>query len=199
MKDNEQLNALSAIKFPLMICIVCIHVQCLSIYGTFDWYVIKFLGEIVGRIGVPLFFFISGFMFFANISNDCKINSFFFIYKGKMRRRLRTLVIPYLLWNLIAIPFVFLKDEVEFNFYNIISAFWNYTNDGTWFFPVNGVMWFIRDLFIVSLFSPIIYFLSKSCNAYLISFTLIILFIFHNIELFNWSLFVSFICFTLGG
>ena len=79
MKDGEQLNALSAIKFPLMICIVCIHVQCSSVYGSFDWYIIKFLGEIVGRIGVPLFLFVSGFMFFANIAKDCSTDNFFII------------------------------------------------------------------------------------------------------------------------
>lgn len=199
MKDGEQLNALSAIKFPLMICIVCIHVQCSSVYGSFDWYIIKFLGEIVGRIGVPLFLFVSGFMFFANIAKDCSTDNFFIIYKNKIRRRLRTLVVPYLLWNLIAIPFIFLKDGIEFNVNNIIHSFWDYTNVGTWFFPVNGVMWFLRDLFVVSLLAPVIFLLLKFCYVYIIIFSIVVLFVFHNTNFLDWSLLVSFMCFVLGG
>ena len=199
MKNSEQLNALSAIKFPLMICIVCIHVQCSSIYGTFDWYVIHFLGEIVGRIGVPLFLFISGFMFFTNISKDYSIKDFLLKYKGKIIRRLRTLVIPYVLWNLIAIPFALIKDGIEFNFSTFIHCFWDYSRDGTWFFPVNGVLWFLRDLFIVSCLSPVMFLLLKFCKASMLLLLIILLFIFHNDTFLDRSIIVSFICFLMGG
>lgn len=68
MTFKEQLNSFSAVKFPLMLAIVCIHVQTNPAQMTFDYFYVKFWAEAVGKIGVPLFFFISGIMFFATLT-----------------------------------------------------------------------------------------------------------------------------------
>jgi fucose 4-O-acetylase-like acetyltransferase len=53
---------------------------------------------VLGGIAVPLFFFISGFLFFLNIENF-NLQS----YGNKLQTRGKTLLIPYLFWNLFAI------------------------------------------------------------------------------------------------
>src|SRR5689334_20787058 len=52
-----------------------------------------FVSNGLGRFAVPLFFGISGYLFFRDIRGDPRI--FFF----KFVKRLRTLAIPYLLWS----------------------------------------------------------------------------------------------------
>lgn len=168
MTFKEQLNALSVIKFPLMLAIVCIHVQTNPPQMTFDYFYVRFWGEAVGRIGVPLFFFISGLMFFGNVDNDKSVS--YFIrnsWKAKMKRRLRSLLVPYVIWNLTAFLFFYIKKDVDLTLGNLLRALWNCKTDGYWFFPINGVFWFIRDLFIVSFLSPVVYlFLSHVGRIY---------------------------------
>ena len=38
---------------------------------------------------------------------------------------------------------------------DLLNAFWNMRSDGHWFFPVNGTLWFLRELFIVSILFPL--------------------------------------------
>ena len=65
--------------------------------GVYDTIRILF-SEGFCRIAVPTFFLISGYLFFFKLeewSTD--------IWFNKLKKRVRTLLIPYLLWNLIAI------------------------------------------------------------------------------------------------
>lgn len=203
MTFKEQLNAFSAVKFPLMLAIVCIHVQNAPKLMTFDWYYVKFWAEAVGRIGVPLFFFISGLMFFCNIESYKSIPYFIkYSWKGKMKRRLRSLLVPYIIWNLIAFLFFYIKKDVDFTFSNLMHSLWDFKKDGFWFFPINGVFWFIRDLFIVSICSPLIYlFISHIGKTRLggVICTLIILFMIINTQYSGGSLIETFILFSVGG
>ena len=57
--------------------------------------------EGIARIGVPLFFFISGFLFFYY--DDFSKN----VYLGKIKKRFKSLVVPYIFWNLVVVGFYF--------------------------------------------------------------------------------------------
>lgn len=204
MTFKEQLNALSAVKFPLMLAIVCIHVQNMPIPATFDWYYVKFWGEVVGRIGVPLFFFISGVMYFCNVESDKSVTSFVRdIWRAKAKKRLKTLLAPYLIWNVIAFVFYCLKGSIEFTFEDFFNAQWACHRDKYWFFPADGVMWFIRDLFIVSLLAtPVLYLVSIKINdkvrtalICLLIFTFALL----NTQIPAGSLVEALLLFSLGG
>ena len=85
-----------------------------------------------------MFFLISGYLFFANVEKFTKE-----VYLQKIRRRIKTLLIPYIIWNLLMV--IKLKD-----FY--LSFFWK---------PANLPLWFLRDLMIVTLLTPIIYIVVK--------------------------------------
>ena len=99
-------STISALRFPLTVGVVFIHFNVLSdnlaVRGTGNaehfptWLVCMFnlFSEVLPRIAVPLFFIISGYLFFR---------SGFMIrtYTDKLRRRVRTLLVPYILWNLL--------------------------------------------------------------------------------------------------
>ena len=127
------------------------------------------LSQGIGRVAVPIFFLISGYLFFIKLENwNTKI------WINKCKKRIHTLLIPYFVWNLIAIilSLFFYSKRYIFNgapapnliswFESIggIRAFWN-SKSGLW--PIDGPLWFIRNLIILVIFSPIIqYFVKKT-------------------------------------
>lgn len=157
--DNKKLlsETIGVLRFPLMVCVVLIHIYIPylgehQLVNMFDNYVV----ESFVRIAVPLFFFISGYLFFLGIE------SFGFgEYREKLKNRVKRLFIPYLLWGVFAIV-------VKYFFYLLGEGNAIYLFDGNfkWIYyilwdPFNFQMWFVRDLFLVVLISPIIYFLIK--------------------------------------
>jgi hypothetical protein len=108
----------------------------------------------------------SGYLFFANIKEWN-----YQVYKEKLLRRAKHLLIPYLIWNLLMA--VKLK---SFSW----SMFWAYWKPAglqlDWFgreqlmtAPANMPLWFLRDLMVVSLLTPIIYILIRKMGLWLMA------------------------------
>ncbi len=146
----------------------------------------------LGCCAVPMFFFISGFILFKKNEQ----------YKVLIQKKLHSLVIPFLLWTFINIIFFViingnfsvLKSLTLYEWEKVVLGYGNeYTN------PLLGTFWFMRDLIIISLISPIIVFLIKKFPVEY-GFAIVIL-LFNKIE------FISFyerigtgLCFfSLGG
>lgn len=102
--DNKRNNRISNLQFILCTLVVFIHANTLFInlpgedlQYVFGPNAVSFiqliLSEGICRIAVPMFFVISGYLFYSSF--DGSLHSYF----GKMMRRLRSLVIPYLLWS----------------------------------------------------------------------------------------------------
>lgn len=107
-----------------------------------------------------LFFLLSGLLFFNGINTvkDCLV---------KIKKRIRTLVIPYLLWNIIfvlwyvllaIIPGVkpFVNSDVLSLLKDPLTAF-----KYLYIEPANFPLWFIRDLISFTFLSPLIYYYLK--------------------------------------
>ena len=184
MKDKQVSELIRFIRFPLMVMVVMIHAHVieLSMGGVkysfeFDLYPIYnnisyFISELVCRISVPIFYIIAGYLFYINIFEYT-----FKEYIRKIYKRTNTLVFPYMFWNLAVIVLFFLVQTIipsftsganklisDYNFYDWIRCFWNF-HDGM---PICYQLWFIRDLYIVVLLSPIIYYAIKKCNFYFV-------------------------------
>lgn len=164
------------LRFPLAVLVILIHVypqtnplfipiheininniNVLALYS-----IIGRLGHYFSQIAVPFFFFTSGYYFF-------KGNVFTFsIYKRKMTNKFKTLVLPYILWNTIAIclslPSLYNRIDVHY----LLSCFWNvisWSNQSIFQFSINHTisapivfpLWFLRDLIVLNLLSPLIY------------------------------------------
>lgn len=120
--------------------------------------------EGICRLAVPCFFLISGYLFFNRLQQwDWDI------WGQKMKNRAKTLLIPYLLWNIIAF-FAFwglagLKGDTvpfvqEFHQYGGFRMFWSIDGGlpiSSTRFPINGPLWFIRDLMYYIIVSPLVY------------------------------------------
>lgn len=113
-------------------------------------------------IAVPMFFMLSGMLFFNGIFTvkDCF---------PKMKKRVRSLLIPYILWNIFFVVwYVILQNlpglsaSINNNITgkvftpniisNIYELFWT---------PVNFPLWFLRDLIVMVAISPILYYVIK--------------------------------------
>lgn len=171
-------KSISYLRFPLAFMIVWLHYYTPDIdathYQNCDVYGIIGIGyQALCTFVVPLFFFISGFLYF----NRIKVHGGQFnksTYLKKTRKRIKSLLIPYLLWNLIVLVFYSCVQLLSHNSpemqkagYKLISdytlidfakVFWAIDSTGM---PIDGPLWFIRDLFVTSLFTPIIYLFLK--------------------------------------
>lgn len=126
---------------------------------TYILYFEDFISQDLAHIAVPLFFFISGFLFFRTLSYST--------IKEKLFRRIRTLCIPYLLWNFIYfvlfyfvshIPFLSENtnsiNTVQFNLLTVVTSIF--------FYKYNYIMWFVYQLIIYTfVLGPIIQLLLK--------------------------------------
>lgn len=92
MISDSVSKTISFLRFPLIILVVFIHVPRLPGGGEIYSYVTTLLSVKVASIAVPCFFLISGLLFFDTSFNFKK-------YILKLRKRIVTLLIPYILWN----------------------------------------------------------------------------------------------------
>ncbi|MGM9852908.1 MAG: acyltransferase family protein [Muribaculaceae bacterium] len=127
------------------------------------------------RACVPVFFAISGFLFFRNVRQwDWKA------WKSKLGRRAVTLLIPYMLWNVIASLLFLFKvrymgsdgfgvfADGSFNPLRYLEGFWR-LNDG---YPYDYPLWFLRNLIVLCIFAPLVYLLARRTAVFLVAFVL---------------------------
>lgn len=182
--DSIRRNTLDLLRFPLAIVVLSIHI--FSTGGTTiqgveykyeNFSVFLFLNYVLDAFlrgqSVPIYFFISGYVFFLN--TDLTIDK----YKRKLHNRFKSLFIPYILWNLIYLLFSLMlkyvfpslfpglaNANVDFSLHAILDIFWYNTNGVIQYsnpqgminntFPINLPLWFVRDLMIIVVITPFI-------------------------------------------
>ena len=128
----------------------------------------------IARLAVPTFFLISGYFFFYQLKKWDKS-----VYFGKLRKRLHTLLIPYLLWNGIPVLGIIIVRLLigmrggdswsmvkEFGIgIGWLRALWDCGTNGH---PFDVPLWYVRDLMVCSVCSPVIYLLLKKLGLFYI-------------------------------
>jgi len=221
MSDDElQSKTIDFLRFPLIVGVVFIHTDFSDIvmtgvkqisfvnYPLFS-HIFFLFSKVIFEVCVPLFFFISGFLFFyktAGFSTE--------IYLRKLKNRVRSLLIPYVFWNLLVILFLLLaqlflsgslvsgrnKLITDYSLQDWLWSFWDTSQINPNLrksLPINSPFWFIRDLMVVVLFSPIVYILIKKLRAYAV-IILGLLWIFNPFFYLPGLSTVSFFFFTAG-
>lgn len=186
-----QSKTIDFLRFPLIIGVIFIHTDFSNIilpgvkqinfvnYPIFSHVFILF-SKIIFATCVPLFFLISGFLFFYK-TDVITIK----VYLQKLKNRVHTLLIPYIFWNLLVILFLVLAQTflsgglvsgnnkliIDYSVQDWFRAFWdtsmiNPTLDKS--LPINSPFWFIRDLIVVILLSPLICFAIKKIGVYVV-------------------------------
>ena len=158
----SQFEVIRQLRFPMIVLVTFAHSYSGVEEGfsllTSDWNTYEFLKLLVSqtlvKVAVPVFFIISGYLFFANV-DQWSVQ----VYKQKILRRIWTLLVPYLLWNiLMAFKLQTLSLSVFWDFWCPAGIQIDWLGHEQWMSaPANMPLWFLRDLIVVSLFTPIIY------------------------------------------
>lgn len=174
-EKNLRYAVIDALRFPLMCCVVWIHCAFMNYsmevgvsFVDMEHYPIYtvvslLLAENVARVAVPMFFFISGWLLFREGEEWS-----WRMFGGKLKRRFRTLLLPYLLWNLLyavlywgmqmIFPSLF-SERIgalgRYSFLEWIALVWGIGPDSGG--PIASQFWFVRDLMVLIFFSPLLY------------------------------------------
>lgn len=153
--------SIACMRFPLAVSIIIYHSHTIvtipdkPLYFELTYPFALWIGE----TGVPAFFFIAGLWFFYSAKS----------YQTKIKDRIRTLVIPYFLWNSLLLAAFVIALLLGFNLlinqskyiadYGVVDYLRAYWDCGDWSWgngkPVYPPMWFVRNLFLLCLLSPL--------------------------------------------
>lgn len=182
-------KTISFLRFPMIVGIVLIHAQNQGLYEALggkasDIPVYMFIQNSfslgICSMCVPLFFLISGYLFFVN--TEWSWNA----YLKKLKRRVNSLLVPYILYTVVALivfgilqqlmPSLISEGKTPIADYGIreyAEAFWMYNNLDI---PFVGPFWFIRDLMVLHILTPLIYVLVKYGRWWGLSIILVLYF-----------------------
>ena len=125
----------------------------------------------LGSVAVPIFFLIAGISLFRNYKPN--------MYTSKLRSRIKSLLVPYLIWNIIGLLFCILctytpladyisnREAFEPTLPNILS--------GIFLYKYNYPFWFLFELIIFVIFTPLFDFLTSRKFLSYITFLVILI------------------------
>ena len=199
--DKNLSATITWLRFPIVVMIVMLHCYSVALDKSvcqegFFCAVYPF-ALWLGETGVPLAFFISGYLFFASQKT----------YKEKLKSRFHSLFVPYIFWNsLILLVYVVLmwlghpleiarKSIADYTWVDYLNAYWIRGKiQGGNGVPLLCPYWFIRNLMILCVISPIIYYgIRKAWYLVLLLLTVWWVSIPHNAMILS-----SFLFFSLG-
>ncbi|MDR0606256.1 MAG: acyltransferase, partial [Bacteroidales bacterium] len=169
---SDKIKVLSLVS---ILIVLCIHsgFHAYEIEGMrLNEYVQGAISEMIGRCAVPLFYIISGYLFFYEIPNG--LHSIF----EKQKKRMRTLLIPYIIASVFFVFFCvlvtivpgtaqFINSSILPLFENNLgNIFYNIFYDAGTGMPIAAQLWFLRDLILLVILSPIWYLLYKYLRWY---------------------------------
>ena len=173
MIDQINRNKITYLNFIMAFFIIWHHTYNVNVYdlqGGFLYWFEKFTVNAFD-VSVSLFFALSGFLFYQNLSKDN--------LKKKLLSRIRSLVIPYIIWNILGFIYFqllalfpalrqYYGGEIEpFSISVLLDAIINY--------KYNLVTWYLRTLIIYTFLMPILYPAFKNKNMAKVLFIISIL------------------------
>lgn len=170
----RQSSVIDAMRFLLIVLVLFVHMlppapQPVQL-GFTGKNVYIFFTEMIshnlGAMAVPAFFIFSGYFFFLPL----KDNLTFSWLQERWKKRIHTLLIPYLFWNLLFIIIICIKNGAfsfigldigeEFETVRRLDIF-----NWIWTGPVDFPLWYLRDLICMTVLAPVFFFLCKYLKA----------------------------------
>ncbi len=163
------------LSFFAIVCVVFIHAYnyhdtylqpTTALYEGIKIYPIVqfFISNALTRFANPMYFFISGFLFFAGVRRfDIGV------YAKKLKKRLVTLMVPYCIWVFAwSAAGILIADYCAVSFPVIDEKIGLLRSDGPavlFTTPLPFQFWYIADLFKLAVLSPIVYLLVKNLKG----------------------------------
>jgi surface polysaccharide O-acyltransferase-like enzyme len=175
MKIAEEISLrIDALRFPMIVGIVLFHANQTDIrfsdrvseyaLGGILALIINLITE-ASFVALPFFFLVSGLLFYKDFQPTLAV------YGVKLRTRLRTLLVPYLFWNICLYSALLVVHEIapishffsggkmavpESGVYAILN-----TIIGINRMPIVYPLWFIRDLLLLIIISPLLWVVAR--------------------------------------
>ena len=162
--DMNDISCSTSAKFANMsiVCaalVVCMHVGGKFACGSVGWWFSELTRGGISRVAVPYFFLASGFFLMGKFI-DVEGRSVIPVWLAEVYKRVRTLLIPFLIWPLIVMLwsafFTLLANHLARRPLGHAIPFMNGV-----YWPGVGHLWFIKFLFVLVLVSPAILFLVR--------------------------------------
>lgn len=162
---NQRISyKITHLYFIMAILILNLHSAYMYLFDASDLAVIiNQVAKIICNMSVPTFFFISALLFYRNCENKQ--------YKTVVLGKLKTLIIPYICWNVICFPLKEIKNVLTTGAVTTSSVWEALCN--ILMSEYDPVLWFIRILFIYFLAYPILLAVIKKPVACFLSIFLI--------------------------
>lgn len=155
-------NKIYYLYLVMSVCIIGLHTMNISEFQQTEFILVfNKIVSVFFNMSVSAFFFVSALLMFKTIDNKT--------YKKTVFSKFKSLLIPYILWNVVCLPLkwfkvVYLENEIfNLSFFDVIKGLYS----SEW----NPVLWFIRVLFIYILIYPIIFYIIKrkyACISFII-------------------------------
>ena len=170
---NSQMNPeisrnITLLRYPAIVMVVMIHnVFEYAPLPVFCKYFERFFSYSFPQVGVPIFFAASGYLLFHKAEFE-KVSYFELI-----KRRIQSLVVPYIFWNTAVLAFYligpllpvlgkfFLNGRLNnYQWYDYILRSFGITEN----YPIAFQFWFIRNLVIFVLLYPVFLWIMRRIN-----------------------------------
>lgn len=185
--SKEESDRLNILKYISIIFVVYIHSYAINVNFSDEtynlqlpWWLLSlenFLSQVIARCAVPMFFLISSILLFKTERR----------YKKTIIRKVRTLLIPYLIWNSFWILVFILLQSLSFTapFFSGSHTPIMQSSVSEWLalygvglslpYPQDYPLWFMRDLMVVTLLFPIIGNIARKFPKSLLVFSIALL------------------------
>lgn len=195
--DKYISNKLKNMSLIMTFFVVVLHSNNLENSSTFNvnTLVQNVIGQGIVRIAVPMFFVISGYLFFYKFKPSTSA------FLSKYKKRFKSLFIPYFIWCTGWLIILYLVELTAFgramfsdriiSDYNAVELFKN-----TYIYPLPYQFWYIRALMINVVISPIIYYVVDKLKDK--ALLIIIVFWFFNVIYYPILMFAIGACFAVG-
>lgn len=176
-------NKITFFSFWLIVLVVLLHslniefLTCDNLICSFQY----LLSHKLAQIAVPLFFFISGYLYFLKADKNKNIDFYFFMISSK--KRLKTILLPYVLWCVLWFLFMYgiqyipvIKNYFSEPLHNMVlkDKILN-----LFYYPLNYPFWFLRELIVLFAIAPILFLLIKHFKRVFV-FALLLLALFYS-------------------
>lgn len=181
--DKVSSDRITALRFPLIVLVVFIHAFSSAIYtgdqallhttGHGVDYYIRYAGStIIARIAVPLYFVFAGYLLQLGVQLSWRA------YREKIKSRVGTLLVPHLLWTTLTVV-LYLALEFLPGSAGLFSGSNRRVSDYSLFDFFNAVLgitqapnayqfWFTRNLMVLVLLWPVLWWALKLSRMFLI-------------------------------
>lgn len=163
-RTSAKIANLGFICAVLVVMIHVVHPVAPKPFSTAVWELTR--GGI-SRIAVPFFFICSGFFLARHFREDGW-------WTAQVGKRIHTLMIPYCIWITIVFAYkVFLDGVAPWYDVTTFRGFCKVYGLNLFGMPLLGAMWYVRDLMIFTLVSPLLFRLVDRCGALFLCFAFI--------------------------